>query len=168
METNKKEIPVPSKLSEEQVNLAKAYVMERHTSGISISDFLSKHGKSTKTWYEWQKDEVFESYLKALGGTIISDDEREAFQVVKKKIMAMATKNSASVKEVELFLNTFSYVVEAEKQERMKELGIQPAHEKASSEKTVEDRKASLIGRLTGKAPQTKTEAKGEDVNETI
>ncbi|MFJ7727483.1 hypothetical protein ACIQXV_15130 [Neobacillus sp. NPDC097160] len=150
MTINKNQIPVPSSLSPEQVNLAKAFVQERHTSGISVSDFLSKHGKSTKTWYEWQKDEVFDSYLKALGGTIVSDDEREAFQIVKKKIMQMATKQSASVKEVELFLSTFQYVVEAEKQDRMKELGIQPAHEKARNERTVEDRKAVLLQRLKG------------------
>jgi hypothetical protein len=163
---------VPSGLTEEQIRLAQAFVHERHTSGISIADFLSNHGKSTKTWYKWLEDEVFESYLKALGGTVVSEDEREAFQIVKKKIMSMATKQSASVKEVELFLSTFSYVVEAEKQERMKELGIVPAHEKARTENTVEDRKASLLSRLKlgTEAPVSKpnTEAKGEDVNEII
>lgn len=148
METNKKEIPVPASLSAEQVNLAKAWIKEKHETGIPINDFLSKHSKSTATWYRWKEDEVFESYLKALGGAIVSDDEREAYQIVKKKIMAMATKSTASVKEIELYLNTFSYVVEAEKQERMRELGIVPAHEKARSEKTVEDRKASLLSRL--------------------
>ncbi|MGM0835416.1 MAG: hypothetical protein ACQEV7_04620 [Bacillota bacterium] len=155
MTSNKKEVPVPSGLSEEQVRLAKAYVMERHTSGISIADFLSKHKKSTKSWYQWLENEVFASYLKALGGTIVSDDEREAYQIVKKKIMSMATKQNASVKEVELFLNTFSHIVEAEKQDRMKELGIVPAHEKAVSEKTVAERKNILIGRLTGKSSTT-------------
>jgi hypothetical protein len=73
MTTNKKEIPVPASLITEQVNLAKAFVMER-TTGISIANFLSSHVKSSKTWYEWQKDEVFESYLKALGGTVVSED----------------------------------------------------------------------------------------------
>lgn len=151
MEPIKKEIPVPSSLSSEQVNLAKAFVKERHEMGINIADFLSKHGKSSRTWYAWiNENPVFESYLKALGGAIVSDDEREAYQVVKQKIMQMATKQSASVKEVELFLNTFSYVVEAEKQERMKELGIVPAHEKARTETTVEDRKALLLKRLKG------------------
>ncbi|QGQ47250.1 phBC6A51 family helix-turn-helix protein [Metabacillus sediminilitoris] len=144
-----KQIPVPSGLSEEQVNLAKAFVKERHETGISVQEFCSKYGKSTKTFYEWKNDEKFESYLTALGGTIVSDDEREAYQIVKKKIMQMATKQNASVKEIELYLNTFSYVVEAEKQERMKELGIQPAHEKAGENKTVEERKNALIGRLT-------------------
>jgi cysteine synthase len=147
----KKEIPVPNKLTEQQVNLAKAFVKERHETGISVADFCRNHGISTKTWYEWMKDEVFESYLKALGGSIITDDEREAYQQVKKKIMQMATKPTASVREIELFLNTFSYVVEAEKQERMKELGIVPAHEKAN-EKTIEEKKAILISRLKGDA----------------
>jgi hypothetical protein len=143
-----KKIAEPSSLNTEQINLAKAYVQERHEKGISISEFLSNKGKSTKTWYKWLEDEVFSSYLKALGGTVVSDSEREAYQIVKQKIMQMATKSNASVKEVELFLNNFSYVVEAEKQERMKELGIVPAHEKAHSEKSVEQRKLSLLGRL--------------------
>lgn len=165
MSTTKKEIPVPASLSSEQVNLAKAFVMERHQTGISISDFLSKHSKSTKSWYEWLKQPEFESYLKALGGTIVSDDERQAYQIVKKKIMQMATKQSASVKEVELFLSTFSYVVESEKQERMKELGIVPAHEKTPTGKTVEDRKALLLQRLKGDTPKPN---KGEDTGEII
>jgi hypothetical protein len=98
---NKKEIPVPSSLSAEQVNLAKAFAKEKHETGISVADFLSKHGKSTKTWYSWiNNNPVFESYLKALGGAVVSDDEREAYQIVKKKIMSMGTKQSASVKEV--------------------------------------------------------------------
>jgi cysteine synthase len=147
----KKEIPVPKGLTERQIYLAKAFVKERHETGISIADFCKNHGISLKTWYEWLKDDVFESYLTALGGSIISDDERQAYQQVKKKIMQMATKQNASVREIELFLNTFSYVVEAEKQERMKELGIVPAHEKAN-EKTLEEKKAILVSRLKGDA----------------
>ncbi|WP_404347486.1 hypothetical protein LG311_17835 [Sutcliffiella horikoshii] len=155
----KKEIPIPSGLSEEQVRLAKAYVLERHTSGISISDFLSKHSKSTATWYKWLENEVFESYLKALGGTIVSDDEREAYTIVKKKIMQMATKQSASVKEVELFLSTFAHIVESDKIERMKELGLELPHEKAVSVKSIDERKASLLSRLRS---NTTTTTKGE------
>jgi hypothetical protein len=147
----KKNVPVPSSLSAEQVRLAKSFVLERHQSGISVIDFLAKNNKSSKTWYAWLKDEVFASYITAMGGTIISEDEREAYQIVKQKIMQNATKQNASVKEIELYLNTFSYVVESEKQERMKELGIQPAHEKVRNEKTVDQRKAILLGRLTGK-----------------
>lgn len=150
-QTEKKEIPVPANLSIEQINLAKAFVMERHQTGISINEFLTKHSKSSKTWYEWQKDEVFASYLTALGGNIISDDERQAYQIVKKKIMQMATKQNASVKEIDLFLSTFNHIVENEKQERMKELGIVPAYEKARNETTVEKRKNALIGRLMAK-----------------
>jgi cysteine synthase len=147
----KKEVPVPKGVTEQQVRLAKAFVQERYETGISIADFCRNNGISTKTWYEWMKDEVFESYLKALGGSIISDDERQAYQQVKKKIMEMATKPTASVREIELFLNTFSYIVDAEKQERMKELGIVPAHEKAS-EKTIEEKKMILLQRLKGDA----------------
>jgi hypothetical protein len=161
----KKEIAEPSSLSAEQINLAKAYVMEKHEKGISITEFLSKQGKSTKTWYEWiNQNEVFSSYLTALGGSIISDDEREAYQIVKKKIMANATKNNATTKDIDLFLSNFAYVVEAEKQERMKQLGIQPAHEKRT-ETSVEERKASLLSRLRTNKPASKQPEGNEDNN---
>jgi len=145
-----KEIKAPASLSEEQISMAKAFVAERHQTGISVADFCAKHGKSTATWYEWQKDESFKSYLIALGGSIISDDEREAYQTVKKKIMSEATKANAGVKEIQLFLDNFSYIVEAEKQERMRELGIVPEHEK-QQQKTIEEKKAILLKRLTTK-----------------
>ncbi|MEE6451712.1 phBC6A51 family helix-turn-helix protein [Gottfriedia acidiceleris] len=151
-----KQIPLPSGLSTEQVNLAKAFVKERHQSGISINDFVTKHGKSTKTWYEWIKDEVFSSYLNALGGTIISEDERSSYQVVKRKIMSNATKASATVKDIELYLKTFSYIVDSERIERMIELGISPAHEKIGETRSVEEKKASLLARLTAKPNTTK------------
>jgi Helix-turn-helix of insertion element transposase len=148
---NKKNIPVPSGITEEQSRLAKAYVMERHQSGINVADFCSKYGISTATWYgdTYMKNPMFESYLTALGGTVVSADEQEAYQIVKQKIMQMATKQSAGVKEIQLFLENFSHVVEADKQSRMKELGIVPEHEKGQF-KTVEERKASLLSRLKG------------------
>ncbi|MGE6630748.1 phBC6A51 family helix-turn-helix protein [Bacillus sp. NPDC077027] len=149
--SEQKQIPVPSGITEEQARLAKLYVMERHQSGISVGDFCSKHGISTATWYgeSYMKNQVFESYLTALGGTVVSADEQEAYQIVKQKIMQMATKQSAGVKEIQLFLENFSHVVEADKQSRMKELGIVPEHEKGQF-KTVEERKASLLARLKG------------------
>jgi hypothetical protein len=58
-------------------------------------------------------------------------------------------------------------VVEAEKQERMNELGIVPEHEKVSNEKTVEQRKSLLLQRLKLATPN-QTEQEGEDENEEI
>ncbi|MFS0637897.1 phBC6A51 family helix-turn-helix protein [Mesobacillus foraminis] len=145
-----KEIKAPASLNDEQIRLAKAFTAERHQTGISISDFCTKQGISTATWYKWKEDVIFSSYLTALGGTIISDDEREAYQIVKKKIMTEATKANAGVREIQLFLDNFSYIVEAEKQERMKELGIQPEYMKNEKQLSVEEKKASLLQRLKG------------------
>lgn len=147
-----KEIKAPASLSEEQIRLAKAYVTERHQAGISVADFCSKQGISSATWYseQYMKNPVFESYLTALGGSIISNDEREAYAIVKKKIMNEATKANAGVKEFQIFLNTFSYIVEEERQERIRELGIVPEHEK-QQQKTIEEKKAILLKRLTTK-----------------
>lgn len=145
----KKEIAAPATLNEEQVRLAKAFVKARHESGISIADFCSNQGISTKKWYgdDYMRNPIFESYLTALGGAMVSESELASYQIVKNKIIANATKANASVKEIDQYLNTFSYVVEAEKQERMKALGITPEHEKGNQQ-TVEERKAGLLARL--------------------
>ncbi|PWW20225.1 putative insertion element HTH domain-containing protein [Cytobacillus oceanisediminis] len=160
--TENNEAKAPDTLSDEQIRIAKAFVSERHEKGIGVTEFCSKYRISTKTFYEWRKNEVFESYLVALGGSIISDDERQAYQLVKKKIMAEATKANAGVREIQLFLDNFSYVVEAEKQERMKELGITPAHER-QSEKSVEEKKLGLLARLK---TADKPNREGTDNNE--
>lgn len=149
--TEENQIHVPKSLNENQVKLAQAFVQARHTTGIGVAEFCSKHGISTATWYgeSYMKNPVFESYLTALGGSIISDSEAAAYQIVKKKIMQEATKANAGTREIQLFLDNFSYIVEAEKQQRMRELGIQPAHEQVE-QKTLEEKKASLLSRLKG------------------
>lgn len=149
MTTNKKEIPVPDSLSTEQVNLAKAFVAERYETGISVNDFITKHGKSTATWYgdKYMKNPVFESYLKALGGAIVSDESWETYELVKKKIEKLATAEKAGVKEIQLYLQAFDFMVQADRQKQMSKLGIVPAHEKGT-EKTLEERKANLLSRL--------------------
>ncbi|GGF16931.1 hypothetical protein GCM10010954_14470 [Halobacillus andaensis] len=153
---DKKEISIPYGISKEQAEKAKRFVIARHQEGISITDFCKREGISTKTFYQWKDDKVFSSYLTALGETIVTDDESEAWQQVKKKIMKLATSEKAGAKEISLFMESFEYVVEAEKQARMKELGIVPEHEKRGSEKSLEDKKAVLIQRLTPQGKEDK------------
>ena len=56
-------------------------------------------------------------------------------------------KKEASPRDIELYLSHFEYVILAEKQERMRELGITPEHEKGN-QLTIEQRKATILQRL--------------------
>ncbi|MED4038123.1 phBC6A51 family helix-turn-helix protein [Niallia taxi] len=147
-----KEIEAPATLCEEQIRLAKAYVTERHQTGISVADFCSKQGISSATWYgdQYMKNPVFVSFLTALGGSIVSESEWETHEVIKRKVRSMAESAKGGVREIELYLKLFEHVVEADRQKNMKELGIIPAHED-QQQKTIEEKKAYLLKRLTTK-----------------
>ncbi|MGP4071303.1 phBC6A51 family helix-turn-helix protein [Piscibacillus sp. B03] len=147
-----------SSLKERQIRLAKAFVKDTHELGLGVTDFTKKYNVSTKTWYEWLKNPKFERYINDLKGHIISDDEKEAYHIVKKKIMANATKRDASPKEIEQFLDTFEYVVQAEKMEAMKKLGINPDTNNSSDARTLEQKKLGLLDRLKPAEPQEETE----------
>ncbi|PAE06404.1 hypothetical protein CHI12_16650 [Terribacillus saccharophilus] len=146
------EVPVPAELKERQVTLAKAYVKDKHELGLGVTDFCSKYSVSTATWYKWLDNPKFERYINELQGNIISDSEKEAYHIVKKKIMQMATKKDASVKEIELFNQHFSYVIESEKREAMQKLGITPEGEKGNDTRTLAEKKNVLLSRLKGDA----------------
>lgn len=146
------EVTVPGELNERQVTLAKAYVKDKHELGVGVSDFCSKYSVSTATWYKWLDNPKFDRYINNLQGNIISDSEKEAYHIVKKKIMQMATKKDASVKEIELFNQHFSYVIEAEKRKAMKELGLTPEGEKGNANRTLAEKKNVLLSRLKGDA----------------
>ena len=143
-------ITVPPHLSDKQVMLAKQFVQSRMMDGFTIADFCKENGISSKTWYEYKEDEHFNVYLNEIQNAVIPSDEREAYEKIKKKIMQIADKQNPSVKEIELFTDTFAYVVEADKKERMDKLGLTNKAVKASSHRTVEEKKASLLSRLKG------------------
>lgn len=143
-------ITVPSHLSERQISLAKQFVKSRMMDGFTIAKFCKENGISTKTWYGFMEDEHFQYYLQEIQGAVIPTDEREAYEKIKKKIMEIADKQNPSVKEIELFTDTFAYVVEADKRERMDALGLTEEAVKASSFKTVDEKKALLLSRLKG------------------
>lgn len=145
------QVPVPDKLSQRQIMIAKAWTKEKHETGITVKDFCSKYNLSSATFYKWQDDLTFSKYLSDLSGEIITDDEREAYEKVKKKIMQLATQKNASVKEIQLFTDHFQYIVENEKRETMKKLGINPDAGNSADNRSIEDKKAILIGRLTNK-----------------
>ncbi len=143
-------ITVPSNLSEKQAMLAKQFAKSRLMDGFTVANFCKEQGISTKTWYSNMEDESFQEYLHNVQGAIIPDDERTAYEAIKKKILEIAFKPSPSIKEIELFLGSFSYLVEADRREKMDALGLNEASAKSSSFKTVEEKKATLLSRLMG------------------
>jgi len=145
-------IPVPEGLKERQIKIAKQYVIDKQTKeGFTVNGFCKDRNISTATFYKWMDDYKFSSYINALQGEFITDDERQAYQIVKKRIMQMATSKNASLKELEMFMDAFDYVVQAEKIEAMKKLGINPNNQNANTDtRTVEQKKRILLNRLKG------------------
>jgi len=141
-----KEMPVPQTLSENMVNFAKKYVKLRIVEGLAIGEICKTLGVSTKTFYSWQENEAFNSYLKKLEASYITDDEIQAYNHVRKHILKLVSRENPSDKHVEMYLKHFNHVVEAENHKRMQQLGINTNG--TSDSKTVEERKASLLARL--------------------
>ena len=96
------------------------------------------------------EDEHFQVYLHEIQDAIIPTDEREAYEKIKKKILQISEKPNPSIKEIELFTSTFQYIVQADQRERMDALGLSDEAVKASSFKSIDEKKANLLSRLMG------------------
>ncbi|WP_368298544.1 phBC6A51 family helix-turn-helix protein [Cytobacillus firmus] len=142
-------VAVPVKLSPQKAQLARLFAKEKLLEGFTVSNFCSDNGISTKTWYEWMEEADFKSYLNQVQSAIIPDDEREAFQQLKKHILKLPYKQNPTPKEIEMFMDVFGYVAEADKRERMEALGI--SDEKKPDIKTLEEKRNSLLSRLKTK-----------------
>jgi hypothetical protein len=142
-------IEVPYSLSEQQATLAKKLVKARMLDGFSIQSFCTENNISTKTYYAWQENPDFTYYLNQVSDAIIPADEKDAFQKIKKHILKIADKQNPTIKEIELFTDTFSYVVESDKRERMEALGISDGkNNKPNTAKSIEEKRSALLGRL--------------------
>lgn len=140
-------IPVPTSLTQKQVTIAQNYAKAK-MEGTSITQFCTDNGISTKSYYAWVNDnDDFKKYLHDVQSATIPDDERQAFQQLKKHLLKIPYKSNPTPKEIELFMDVFKYVAEADKQERMQELGISNIS-KPHAEKTVDERKKALLSRL--------------------
>lgn len=140
-------IAIPLTVNEKQAQLARLYVKANIEGTLTVQEFCKQNSISTKTWYTWLENDDFQWYLNEVQNIVIPDDERIAYQKIKKHILKLADKKSITLKEIELFTETFSYVVEADRIARMKELGIDNSN-KPLTEQTIEDRKAVLLQRL--------------------
>lgn len=150
MEDRFKSVPAPASLSPEQIRLAKLYIKERHETRITVGEFCSKYKKSTATWMEWKKLPNFAGYLVSLGGSLVSEDSWKTYDIVRKKIEAMATAEKAGIKEIQLYLSVNDHIVQADRQRQMEALGINDKGINTTNTKTVEERKAVLLTRLKG------------------
>lgn len=137
-------VRVPASLTDRQVKLAKKFVYERQEKGITVRQFCNDN-ISSKSWYDWKEIPAFDQYLSDLSGSLITDDVVEAYGKVKKRILHLATKDTASIKELELFNDHFSGVIEYEKLKELERLGIS---DKRVDTKTTEEKRNSLIHRL--------------------
>jgi len=139
------EIAPPPTLSENMVKFAKSYVKLRIVDGLSVGDICKTLGVSTKTFYSWKEIEAFNSYLKALEASLVSEDEIEAYNNVRRHILKLVSRENPSERHLELFLKHFQHVVEAENRKRMDKLGI---NNTTSEFVSVEERKRRLLSRL--------------------
>lgn len=157
-------IEPPHTLSDRQVHLAKLFVKEQMLDGFTVQNFCSANSLSSKSWYSWIDDADFKYYLNQIQDAVIPQDEKKAYEQMKKHLLKIPYMQNPSPKQIELFMDVFSYLADHDKKQKMESLGISNTN-KTSSSKSVEDRKNALIGRLTGKPNQVE---KGEDTDEFI
>lgn len=143
-------IKVPASLNERQVMLVKSFAKSKMMDGFTVGSFCRENNLSTATWYSYLENDDFKAYLNDVSNSIVPADEKEAYSKIKKKIMQIAEKENPSIKEIELFTNTFAYVIEADKKERIEALGLSDESIKTGGFKTVDEHKAILLSRLKG------------------
>lgn len=141
-------IKVPSKLSDRQVQICKLYASKKLEEGFTVGSFCKSQGMSTATFYKYMEDELFSSYLKEVSDAIIPADELQAFQLLKKKVLKIAEKDSPSLAEINLFMTTFPYLVSYDNRMRSSALGLDDESIKKGNTKTIQERKESLLKRL--------------------
>jgi len=120
-----KVIPVPNTLNDKHIELATKFARGKLMDGFTIADFCKDNGISTKTWYSFLEIPEFNHYLSQVQNSVIPADEKDAFQAMKKHVLKIPYKQNPTIKEIELFYETFGYLAEADKQEQMEkcELG---------------------------------------------
>jgi hypothetical protein len=145
-----KTVQEPSNLTDEQVTLAQQYARSKMLDGHTVGGFCSANGISTKTWYKFLDIPEFVSYMAEIQNLVIPASEKDAFQAMKNHVLKIPFKENPSLKEIELFYDTFGYLAEADKREQMEKLGLNQVESKTSRFVNIEERKASLLSRLKG------------------
>ncbi|BDG37240.1 phBC6A51 family helix-turn-helix protein [Saccharococcus caldoxylosilyticus] len=152
LEQNFKKVEVPASLSEKQVKIAQAYAKGQFLDNFTIADFCKEQGISTKTFYsdEYKGNPVFMDYVTKLINSIVPQEELEAYKQMKKHVLKLAYKENPSVKEILLFFDALNYLKELDQRQQMERLGLLNTHNTTGSNKTLDEKKAILVGRLKG------------------
>lgn len=158
MEKEEQKVPVPSSLNAKQTKIAQAYATEQMKSDFTIADFCSRQSISTKTFYgdNYKGNPIFMKYVDALLHEAIPDDEMVAFRKMKRHLLKLAEKENPTTKEIQMFMDSFDYLREADKRQQMDRLGLTPNQTTSGSfgidtTLTTEQRKKNLMDRLTKK-----------------
>ncbi|MDM5249632.1 hypothetical protein [Lysinibacillus sp. G4S2] len=142
------EIKPPASLSAQQVEIAKKIVNVKMMGNFIVQDFCTANSISTKSYYSWHEKPDFNDYIGKLQNAVIPVNEAMAYQELKKHLLKIPYKPNPTPKEVDLFMDVFSYAVEADKRQRMDALGLSDTN-RTTTVVNVEQRKASLMARLT-------------------
>lgn len=146
------DVPIPVGVDSKMVTVAKDYVTSRLKDGFTMGELFQRHSMSSKTFYQWKNDiPEYEAYINQLSDVLVDENELEQVRKMKKKILAFADKSSPSSAEMKMFMETFSYLFEADARLQMDKLGLNKVSDSGNSEKTLEEKKNSLLARLTAK-----------------
>lgn len=144
------DIEVPYGVTGEMVAVAKYYVTNKLKDGFTKEKMFKHFSMSSKTYYKWMENKDYKKYINEMEHILLPQDELEAVQKMKKKVMAFADKQSVSSAELKLFMDVFGYVVEADNRIQAEKLGISKDGNGSSTPKSVEEKKNLLLERLKG------------------
>ena len=141
-------IPVPATLSDKQVELAIKFARGKMMEGFTVNGFCSDNKISSKTWYIFLENPAFVSYLSEVQNAVIPANEKDAYQQFKNHVLRIPFKQNPSIKELEFYADTFSYLAENDKQQQLKALNSENIS--ASKFDNEKQRRTSLLERLKG------------------
>jgi len=142
-------IPVPLTLTEKHVELATKFARGKMMDGFTIADFCKHNGISTKTWYGFLEIPEFVSYLGEVQNSVIPANEKDAYQQFKNHVLRIPYKQNPSIKELEFYADTFSYLAENDKRQKLKQLDSENIS--ASKFENHKERTENLLSRLRTK-----------------
>lgn len=147
---NMEDVKPPVQLSDRQIDIAKALVNNELNEKLTQLDFCKKHSLSSATLSKWNKDAIFSKYVMDLKGEVISQDEIQAYEIVKRHILARVNSNNPTEKDINLYLDNFQWVIKYMQQKEMEKLGINKNGKASNDARTLDEKRNVLLSRLKG------------------
>jgi hypothetical protein len=146
------DVSVPYGLDEKQIRVAQDLVVSRLQDGFTITDFCSRNGISTKTFYQYKEQEAFNQYVEALNEVLIPSDVLSAVEKFRLKVMQFVEKESMSKDEMATFYNMFKPIIDASNRMEAEKLGLNvtAGSGTTNSADSLEEKKKRLLTRLKG------------------